>query len=437
MFKPVEEQMKLLKKGAVEIIQEEDLIRKLERSRKENKPLRVKAGFDPTAPDIHLGHTVLLRKMKHFQELGHEVIFLIGDFTGLIGDPSGRSATRPAMTREEINKNAETYKQQVFKILDPEKTIIDFNSRWLGKLTSFEIIKLTSKYTVARILERDDFTKRFKAGLPISVHELLYPLMQAYDSVALQADVELGGTDQTFNLLVGREIQREYGQEPQVVLTVPLLEGLDGVEKMSKSLGNYVGINEPPEEMFGKLMSISDELMFRYYELLTDVETEQIEKWQKEAKEGQINPRDLKAQLARMIVTDFWGEELARKAAEEFDRIFKHKDLPSEIEEKVVELSVQSGNEASTSAEQMESGEAARETAQSGQQQPTVRLIDVLVNLGIVPSRGEAKRLIRQGGVYLDGQRIDDLEHRLDGSKPEQILKIGKRKFYRLKLVLK
>ncbi|HQO76696.1 MAG TPA: tyrosine--tRNA ligase, partial [Candidatus Saccharicenans sp.] len=249
MFKPVEEQMKLLKKGAVEIIQEEDLIRKLERSRKENKPLRVKAGFDPTAPDIHLGHTVLLRKMKHFQELGHEVIFLIGDFTGLIGDPSGRSATRPAMTREEINKNAETYKQQVFKILDPEKTIIDFNSRWLGRLTSFEIIKLTSKYTVARILERDDFTKRFKAGLPISVHELLYPLMQAYDSVALQADVELGGTDQTFNLLVGREIQREYGQEPQVVLTVPLLEGLDGVEKMSKSLGNYVGINEPPEEM--------------------------------------------------------------------------------------------------------------------------------------------------------------------------------------------
>jgi len=437
MFKPVEEQMKLLKKGAVEIIQEEDLIRKLERSRKENKPLRVKAGFDPTAPDIHLGHTVLLRKMKHFQELGHEVIFLIGDFTGLIGDPSGRSATRPAMTREEINKNAETYKQQVFKILDPEKTIIDFNSRWLGKLTSFEIIKLTSKYTVARILERDDFTKRFKAGLPISVHELLYPLMQAYDSVALQADVELGGTDQTFNLLVGREIQREYGQEPQVVLTVPLLEGLDGVEKMSKSLGNYVGINEPPEEMFGKLMSISDELMFRYYELLTDIETEQIEKWQKEAKEGKVNPRDLKAQLAKMIVADFWGDERARMAAEEFDRIFKHKDLPSEIEEKVIELSVQSGNEASTSAERLESGESARETAQSGQQQPTVRLIDVLVNLGIVPSRGEAKRLIRQGGVYLDGQRIDDLEHRLDGSKPEQILKIGKRKFYRLKLVLK
>lgn len=407
MFKPVEEQLKLLKKGAVEIIQEEDLVRKLERSRKENRPLRVKAGFDPTAPDIHLGHTVLLRKMKHFQELGHEVIFLIGDFTGLIGDPSGRSATRPAMTREEINRNAETYKQQVFKILDPQKTIIDFNSRWLGALSSFDIIRLTSKYTVARILERDDFTKRFKAGLPISVHELLYPLMQAYDSVALQADVELGGTDQKFNLLVGREIQREYGQEPQVILTMPLLEGLDGVEKMSKSLGNYVGINEPPEEIFGKLMSISDDLMYRYYELLTDVPTDQIEDWKKQAREGRLNPRDLKAGLARMVVTDFWGEEEGKKAAEEFDRIFKHKDLPSEMEEKVVEIS----------------GE-----------QTQLELVDLMVNLGIVPSRGEAKRLIRQGGVYVDGQRVENLEHKLEATRTEQILKIGKRKFYRLKL---
>ncbi len=442
MFKPVQEQMKLLRKGAVEIIQEEDLIKKLERSRIENKPLRVKAGFDPTAPDIHLGHTVLLRKMKHFQELGHEVVFLIGDFTGLIGDPTGRSATRPAMTREEINKNAETYKQQVFKILDPEKTVIDFNSRWLGKLTSFEVMKLTSKYTVARILERDDFTKRFKAGLPIYVHELLYPLMQAYDSVALQADVELGGTDQKFNLLVGREIQQEYGQEPQVVLTMPLLEGLDGVEKMSKSLGNYVGINEPPEEMFGKLMSISDELMFRYYELLTDVETEQIESWKREAREGKLNPRDLKAQLARIIVADFWGEELARKAADEFDRIFKHKDLPSEMEEKVIELKAGGGTEPSASGEAPGSEQAAKTAGQVEWQQPgptvaTVGLVDVLVNLGIVPSRGEAKRLIRQGGVYLDGQRIDDIDYRLDGSKPEQILKIGKRKFYRLKFIMK
>jgi tyrosyl-tRNA synthetase len=410
MFKTVAEQMKLLKKGAVEIIQEDDLVRKLERCIKENKPLRVKAGFDPTAPDIHLGHTVLLRKMKHFQDLGHEVIFLIGDFTGLIGDPSGRSATRPAMSREEIDKNAETYKQQVFKILDPKKTIIDFNSRWLGRLSSFDIIKLTSKYTVARILERDDFTKRFKEGLPISVHELLYPLMQAYDSVALKADVELGGTDQKFNLLVGREIQREYGQEPQVILTVPLLEGLDGVEKMSKSFGNYVGINEPPEEIFGKLMSVSDQLMFRYYELLTDIPTDGIEKWKRQAKEGKVNPRDLKAQLARMIVADFWGEEEAKRAASEFDRIFKHKDLPSEMEEKLVEVS--------KAAQQVE-------------------LIDLMFNLGLVASRGEAKRLIRQGGVYVDGQRIEKIEHRLDGTKSEQILKIGKRKFYKIKFVLK
>ncbi len=410
MFKPVEEQMRLLKKGAVEIIQEEDLVRKLERSRQENRPLRVKAGFDPTAPDIHLGHTVLLRKMKHFQELGHEVIFLIGDFTGLIGDPSGRSATRPAMTREEINRNAETYKQQVFKILDSKKTVIDFNSRWLGALTSFDIIRLTSKYTVARILERDDFTKRFKAGLPISVHELLYPLMQAYDSVALKADVELGGTDQKFNLLVGREIQREYGQEPQVILTMPLLEGLDGVEKMSKSLGNYVGINERPEEIFGKLMSISDELMYRYYELLTDVSSDQIEDWKKQAREGRVNPRDLKAGLARMIVSDFWGQEEGKRAAEEFDRIFKHKDLPSEMEEKVLEI---------------------------GRGETHLELVDLMVNLGIVPSRGEAKRLIRQGGVYLDGRRVEDLEYKLDCARKEQILKIGKRKFYRLKFQYK
>ncbi len=410
MFKPVEEQLKLIKKGAVEIIQEEDLIRKLERSRKEGKPLRVKAGFDPTAPDIHLGHTVLLRKMKHFQDLGHEVIFLIGDFTGLIGDPTGRSATRPAMTREEINSNAETYKQQVFKILDPQKTIVDFNSRWLGALTSFDIIKLASKYTVARILERDDFTRRLKAGLPISVHEILYPLMQAYDSVALQADVELGGTDQKFNLLVGREIQREYGQEPQVILTMPLLEGLDGVEKMSKSLGNYVGINEPPNEIFGKIMSISDDLMYRYYELLTDVPTEEIESWKKLAREGQLNPRDLKARLARMLVTDFWGEEEARKAEEEFDRVFRQKDLPSEMEEKIIEI-------------------------QPGSTAP--ELVDIMYQLGLVPSRGEAKRLIRQGGVYLNGHRIENIEHKIDTGKPEQILRIGKRKFYRLKLIQK
>lgn len=327
MMRTVEEQFEYLRKGCVDIIQEHELKAKIARSIKEKKPLKVKAGFDPTAPDIHLGHTVLLRKMKHFQDLGHEVIFLIGDFTGLIGDPSGRSSTRPAMTREEINRNAETYKAQIFKILDREKTVIDFNSRWLGKLTSFDIINLAAKYTVARILERDDFSNRLKKGLPISAHEIFYPLMQAYDSVALKADVELGGTDQKFNLLVGREIQREFGQEPQVIMTVPLLEGLDGVEKMSKSLNNYVGITEPPGEIYGKIMSISDPLMFRYYELLTDEPLSRIEKWKKEVKEEKINPKDLKSRLAESLAADFWGKEEARKAAQEFERIFKKKSF--------------------------------------------------------------------------------------------------------------
>lgn len=404
-MKPVKEQFEYLKRGCVEIIQESELKTKLARSIKEKRPLRVKAGFDPTAPDIHVGHTVLLRKMKHFQDMGHDVIFLIGDFTGLIGDPSGRSATRPPMTREEIHANAETYKIQIFKILDRKKTIIDFNSRWLGKLTSFDIINLTAKYTVARILERDDFSNRLKKGQPISAHELLYPLMQAYDSVALEADVELGGTDQKFNLLVGRDIQREFNQEPQVVMTMPLLEGLDGVEKMSKTLDNTVGITEPPGEIFGKIMSISDPLMFRYYELLTDEPLSQVEKWKKEAKEGRVNPRDLKSRLARSIAADFWGEREAEKAAEEFDRVFKNKELPTEIEEIAVKPA-------------------------------KTLLVDLLVDKNIFPSRGEAKRVIRQGGVYLDGQRIEDIQLNIDMKKQsESILKIGKKKFYRLKKV--
>ncbi len=404
-MKPVKEQFEYLKRGCVEIIQESELKAKLTRSLKEKKPLRVKAGFDPTAPDIHVGHTVLLRKMKHFQDMGHDVIFLIGDFTGLIGDPSGRSTTRPPMTREEIKSNAETYKIQIFKILDRKKTIIDFNSRWLGKLTSFDIINLTAKYTVARILERDDFSNRLKKGQPISTHELLYPLMQAYDSVALEADVELGGTDQKFNLLVGRDIQREFNQEPQVVMTMPLLEGLDGVEKMSKTLDNTVGITEPPGEIFGKIMSISDPLMFRYYELLTDEPLSQVEKWKKEAKEGRVNPRDLKSRLARSIAADFWGEREAEKAAEEFKRVFKNKELPTEIEEIAVKLA-------------------------------KTLLVDLLVDKNIFPSRGEAKRVIRQGGVYLDGQRIEDIQLNIDMKKQsESILKIGKKKFYRLKKV--
>ena len=401
-MKSVEEQFKYLTKGCVDIIREDALKAKLSRSIKENKPLRVKTGFDPTAPDIHVGHTVLIRKMKHFQDMGHDVIFLIGDFTGLIGDPSGRSVTRPPMTREQINKNAETYKTQIFKILDREKTIIDFNSRWLSKLTSFDIVNLMAKYTVARILERDDFSKRFKNGQPISSHELLYPLMQAYDSVALEGDVELGGTDQKFNLLVGRDIQREYNQDPQVVMTMPLLEGLDGVEKMSKSLNNYIGITEPPNEIFGKIMSISDPLMFRYFELLTDVSSSQVNQWKQDIQKGTIHPKNLKIQLAKQIVSDFWSEDNAKKAASEFDRIFKQKEQPKDMQEIRLNCSA-------------------------------VSLIDLIIEQNILPSRGEAKRLIRQGGLYLDGQRVEDIGQILNiGSKEEITLKVGKRKYFKL-----
>jgi len=420
MSKAVEEQLAYLRKGCVEVIQEEELRAKIARSLQDKKPLIVKVGFDPTAPDIHLGHTVLLRKMKHFQDLGHDVIFLIGDFTGLIGDPSGRSATRPAMTHEEILKNAETYKTQIYKILSREKTIIDFNSRWLGKLTSFEIIHLTAKYTVARLLERDDFTKRLKEGIPISVHEILYPLMQAYDSVALRADVELGGTDQKFNLLVGRDIQREFQQEPQVVMTTPLLEGLDGVEKMSKSLGNYVGITEPAKEIFGKIMSVSDPLMYRYYELLTDVPVSQVETWKSEAKAGKVNPRDLKAGLAKSIISDFWGQKEAGEAAAEFDRIHKNKETPADLKVHVIGAAVvaEPGQHAVTGA--------------PVDLRHTRPLLDIMMELKILPSRGEAKRVIQQGGVSLDGQRIDDINHQVDVTdKREHVLKVGKRKFYK------
>src|SRR5579871_661129 len=303
-FAPVDEQLAYIKKGSAEIIHEAELRNRLEQSRTSGKPMLVKAGFDPTAPDLHVGHTVLIRKLKHFQDLGHTVIFLIGDFTGMIGDPTGRSATRPPLSREQIEQNAETYKAQVFKILDPQKTVIDFNRRWMGPLSSDDFVRLTSKYTVSQLLEREDFHKRFQEEKPISVHELLYPLVQGYDSVALEADVELGGTDQKFNLLVGRELQRSYGQESQVVLTTPILEGLDGVNKMSKSLGNAIGIHEPPQEMYGKLMSISDEMMWRYYELLTDVALSEIAKMREQVAGGKAHPMKLKQQLARMIVAD-------------------------------------------------------------------------------------------------------------------------------------
>jgi tyrosyl-tRNA synthetase len=433
--KEARQQFDYLKKGCVEIIQEEDLLKRINRSLRDKKPLKIKVGFDPTAPDLHLGHTVILRKMKHFQDLGHDVVFLIGDFTGLIGDPTGRSAARPAMTREEIARNAETYKQQVFKILRPETTIIDFNSRWLGALTSFEVIHLAAKYTVARLLERDDFTKRLKAGLPISVHEILYPLMQAYDSVALRCDVEMGGTDQKFNLLVGRDIQREFGQEPQVVITLPLLEGLDGVEKMSKSLENYIGINEPAKEIFGKVMSISDVLMYRYYELLTDEPFSRIAGWKKDAAEGRINPRDLKVELAKLMVRDFWGTDAAEAAAREFERIFKHKEVPDVMPP--LSISKEERIRVKTNIKVDSDGPGDKRSKDKTQVSEaigtTMEIIDLLDIKKICPSRAEAKRLIRQGGISIDGQRIDDLEFKLDLSKKKEfILKIGKRKFYRV-----
>ncbi len=325
------EQLAYLIKGAEETIRAEDLYSKLERAAKTGAPLRVKAGFDPTAPDIHLGHTVLIRKLKHFQDLGHTVIFLIGDFTGMIGDPSGQNITRKPMTPEEIAANAETYKKQVFKILDPEKTVVDFNNRWLGKLTGRDWITLCSKYTVARMLERDDFAKRMKEQRPVAIHELLYPLAQGYDSVALRADVELGGTDKKFNLLVGRTLQQEYGQEPQVIMMMPILEGLDGVQKMSKSLGNYVGINEPPQEMFGKLMSVSDDLMWRYYDLVTDLPPKEIADLKQSVTAGTAHPLEIKKSLAVRIITDFHGREAAAQARKDWEVQFQKRGVPAEV----------------------------------------------------------------------------------------------------------
>jgi tyrosyl-tRNA synthetase len=401
----IDEQLAYLRKGTVEIIREEDLRAKLEKSARTNVPLRVKLGADPTAPDIHLGHTVVIRKLRAFQELGHTVVFLIGDFTGLIGDPSGKSATRPQLTREEIAANAETYKAQIFKLLDPEKTVIEFNSRWMDALLPDGFIRLASHVTVKQILERDDFQKRLAEERPIALHELLYPLVQGYDSVALSADVELGGTDQKFNLLVGRNLQREYKQEAQVCVIMPLLEGTDGVHKMSKSLDNYIGIDEPPQEMFGKVMSISDKLMWRYYELLTDLRPDEIAGLREEAESGARNPRDLKVELAKRIITDFHSAEDANKAAEEFNRIFKQKEMPEVIEERTV---------ASGSWE----------------------LKHLLVELGLASSKAEARRLIEQGGVYVDGERCDPKVTRglsLIPNKPGFDIRVGKRKFIRVR----
>ena len=399
----IDEQLAYLRKGTVEIIREEDLRAKLEKSARLDLPLRIKLGADPTAPDIHLGHTVVIRKLRAFQELGHTVIFLIGDFTGLIGDPSGKSATRPQLTREEIAANAETYKQQIFKLLDPERTEIRFNSEWMDRLGADGFIRLASHVTVRQILERDDFAKRLAEERPIALHELLYPLTQAYDSVALQADVELGGTDQKFNLLLGRNLQREYEQEAQVCVITPLLEGTDGVQKMSKSLGNYIGINEPASEMFGKVMSISDDLMWRYYELLTDLRTEEIVRLRAEAERGERNPRDVKVELAKRIVTDFHSAEDARQAEEEFNRIFRQKQAPDEVEEREVAAGVW-------------------------------KLPRLLVETGMAASMGEARRLIEQGGVSLDGERQSRVDYEVDLRMERTLLiQVGKRRFLRIR----
>ena len=389
----------LFRRGAHEVILEEDLRRKLAKG----KPLRVKAGFDPTAPDLHLGHTVVLNKMRQFQELGHHVMFLIGDFTGMIGDPSGRNVTRPPLTPEQIAENAETYKSQVFKVLRPEKTEILFNSTWCSQLGAAGMIRLAGKYTVARMLERDDFAKRFAEQRPISIHEFLYPLMQGYDSVAMRADVELGGTDQKFNLLVGRELQKDYGQEPQVIITMPLLEGLDGVNKMSKSLGNYVGINDAPGEMFGKLMSISDELMWRYIELLSFEPMSAVEQWKRDVEAG-ANPREVKVRFAQEIVGRFHDRAAAEAALEEFNARFREGAVPADLTEQVIQVD----------------GEAAA-------------LVQVLKSSGVCPSTSEAHRMIEQGGVRVNGEKVTDKALKL-GAGASYILQVGKRKFAKVSL---
>jgi len=402
-FKPVIEQLTHIQKGAAEVIRAEELKAKIEQSAKTGKPLRVYLGVDPTAPDIHLGHTVVLRKLKHFQDMGHTAIFLIGDFSAMIGDPTGQSETRPPLTREQVDANAKTYLAQVYKILDREKTEVRYNSEWLGKMSSFDVVRLCGHYRLARMLEREDFRSRLANNQPISVHELLYPLLTAYDAVALEADVEIGATEQKFNLLVHREIQREYGQPSEVALTMPILVGLDGERKMSKSLGNYIGIHEAPGEMFGKLMSISDELMWSYYELLTDFAEPVIIRLREEVRSGVLHPMDAKMQLAHVIIAGFHGESAAKNAADEFQRVFRDRQAPAEAPRRVLKL-----------------GEPRRLSA-------------LLVELQLVASRSEAERLMKQGGVEIDGQRADDVKREIDLSRPSEfLLRAGKKKFVRI-----
>jgi len=393
------EQLALIRRGSDEILLEDDLRERLE----SGKPLRVKVGFDPTAPDLHLGHTVLINKMRQFQSLGHQVIFLIGDFTGLIGDPTGKNVTRKPLTREAVEQNAETYKEQIFKILDPEKTEIAFNSSWMNKLGSAGLIQLAAQHTVARMLERDDFSKRYKGGQPIAIHEFLYPLVQGYDSVALKSDVELGGTDQKFNLLMGRELQKNYGQKPQVVLTMPLLEGLDGVNKMSKSLNNYIGITDAPDDMFGKIMSISDELMWRYFDLLSFRSNEELEIFKQDVEAGK-NPRDVKFLLAEEIITRFHSAEEAAKAQVAFIARFQKGAMPDEMPE--VDLSAPEGD---------------------------LGIANLLKDAGLVNSTSDGMRMIRQGAVKIDGERVEDTRLRVE-TNTEHVYQVGKRRFARVKL---
>ena len=402
-FKPVDEQLAYLRKGAAEIIPEQELRAKLEASVKSGKPLRAKLGVDPTAPDLHLGHTVVIRKLKHFQDLGHTAVFLVGDFTALVGDPTGQSETRPPLSRDQVKANAKTYLDQVYKVLDPKKTEVRYNSEWLDKLSSYDIVRLCGKYRVARMLEHEDFRTRLTTGQPISMHELLYPLLVAYDSVVLEADVEIGATEQKFNLLMGRDIQREYGQPLQVAITMPILVGLDGQRKMSKSLGNYVGITEPPAQMFGKLMSISDELMWPYFELLTDRTPEQIAKLRADVQSGATHPMDAKTALAQEIVAGFHGAAAAASAAENFQRVFRDREAPSEVP-----------------SQKLRCGEPKRLTV-------------LLAELGLAASRSEADRLVKQGGVELDGTRVSDIKKEIDLGKPgEFLLRAGKKKFLRV-----
>ncbi len=404
-FKPVEEQLIYLRKGAAEIIREDELKAKLENSIKTDMPLRVKLGVDPTAPDLHLGHTVVMRKLKHFQDMGHTAVFLIGDFTAMVGDPTGQSETRPPLSREQVDANAQTYLSQAFRILDRDRTEVRYNSEWLSKLSAHQLIELCAKYRLARMLEREDFRTRLQQNQPISVHELLYPLFVAYDSVILKADVELGATEQKFNLLIGREIQREYGQPTQVCMTMPILVGLDGERKMSKSLGNYIGITEPAQDMFGKVMSVSDDQMWTYYELLTDFTDPVILRLRDEVRIGVLHPRDAKVRLAHYIVRNFHGEDAAVKASQEFDRVYSQRQAPTDSEIITVPRS------------------AAK------------KLTALLADTGLQPSRSEAERLIKQGGVEINGERVTDVQKQIDLSQPgELLLRVGKKKFARLKI---